>query len=132
MGIVLVLVMFGWFSKRTSKLDFKSKRVAYLGLLGLIAFSFVLNTYIETVLRWENGVAGVDLLAHFQGAEAIANGTPLNQLYKVNYRFALQFSNLGYLLYALFLSVVSFFPVIISERFSLQFMYIIQCIIAVW
>ena len=132
MGIVLVLITLGLFSKRTAKLDLRSKQIIYLGLLGLVAFSFILNEYMETAYQWENGVAGADLLAHFEGAKALMNGTPLTKLYTINYRFALQFSNLGYLLYAFLLSVVSFFPVIISERFSLQFMYIIQCIVAVW
>jgi hypothetical protein len=131
MGIIIFALAMVLFSHRLKKTDSKTRIGLWLALFGYAIFSIILNTYLKYVFGWEYGVPGADLTAHFNGAQAISEGTPLKNLEYVNYRFALQPSNIGYLIYAYFLAFVAFCPTIISIQFSLYLFYLIQAMAAI-
>lgn len=130
MGLIILGIFLCFFHKRIQEISNKEKMCAVILLGLLIVFSIILNRYLEAAFGWEYGIPGADMTAHYEGARAIADGTKLEDLGLVNSRFALRFSNIGYIVYAYFLAIVSFMPVIISVRVSLQIMYIIQAVVA--
>ena len=130
MGLFALAIAFILFAKRI-KSSGEVKFLAIGGFFCYIMFALILNAYSEVMLGWEYGVPGADMAAHLDGAIAISNGTSIFDLYQVSSRFQLQFSNIGYILYAYFLAIVSFMPVIFSIRFSLFIFYTIQCMVAI-
>ena len=131
MGILIFIFAAVLFWRRISKTDRKTSLILLFSLVGYIAFSLILNMYLEYQLGWEYGVSGVDLSAYFECAQAIQDGTKLKELADINFRFELRFSNIGYIAYAYFLYLVSFAPTIFSIRFSLQIMYTVQSMAAI-
>lgn len=130
MGIVFLgfaLILFYFRIRHTGK----TQILLWGSFVLFFLFAIILNTYLESVYHWEYGVPGADLSAHFKGARALANGTKLKDLYLVNSRFALRFSNIGYILYAFFLAIVGFIPMSMPVMFSLYLVYAIQCLAAV-
>lgn len=131
MGIIIFVLAVFLFWKQISKYNTKTRFVLISVLAGYIIFSLILNSYLENVYLWEYGVPGADLTYHFRAAQAISNGVSLNDLGYIADRFVLRPSNIGYIVYAYFLALVSFCPIIISINFSLQIFYAIQSIVAI-
>ena len=131
MGIFLLAGALILFEKQVKKNGPKAAYVLNLALVVYIVFSIILNDYLQYVYGWEYGVAGADLLAHFEGARALAEGTKIIDLHNVAYRFEISFSGITYILYALLVKIIAFSPVIVSYRVSLHLMYTLQMIIAV-
>ena len=131
MGIIILLLFIYYFEKKIKHNDSKTILWLHLILFLYFLFSLFLNYYLEHFCGWRYGVAGVDLTAHFNGAEALSKGHSINELYKIAHRYEISISGFPYILYAYILRIVSFTPVIISYKFSLQFMYVIQLILAV-
>lgn len=131
MGIFLLAGALILFENQVKKNGPKAAYVLNLALVVYIVFSIILNDYLQYVYGWEYGVAGADLLAHFEGARALAEGTRIIDLHNVAYRFEMSFSGITYILYALLVKIISFSPVIVSYRISLHLMYTLQMIAAV-
>ena len=128
--IILLCAVF-LFEARLRPLQNKDKLTIHGYLLLYMVFGLILNWYLKNVFRWEYGIPGVDLTAHFNGAKALAEGVPIDQLYRVNFRFEIGFGAIGYILYAAFLALVSFSPQIITVEFSLALFYFIQMLAAI-
>lgn len=131
MGIILLAGALILFENQVKKNGPKAAYVLNLALVVYIVFSIILNDYLQYVYGWEYGVAGADLLAHFEGARALAEGTKIIDLHNVAYRFEISFSGITYILYALLVKIIAFSPVIVSYRVSLHLMYTLQMIVAV-
>ncbi len=131
MGIFLLAGALILFENQVKKNGPKAAYVLNLALVVYIVFSIILNDYLQYVYGWEYGVAGADLLAHFEGARALAEGTKIIDLHNVAYRFEISFSGITYILYALLVKIIAFSPVIVSYRVSLHLMYTLQMIVAV-
>lgn len=131
MGILFLGFFILYFEKKIKRNDSKTILWLHAILLCFIIFSLLLNSYLEHICGWKYGVAGADLTAHFNGAKALSEGVGLKDLHKIAYRFEISLSGLPYIIYALVLKWISFSPVIISYRFSLQVFYTIQLMLAV-
>lgn len=131
MGILILGVFIVYFERKIKRNDSKTILWLHAVLLCFIILSVILNSYLEHVCGWQYGVAGADLTAHFNGAKALSEGIDLKDLDKIAYRFEISLSGLSYIIYALILKWISFSPIIISYRFSLQVFYTIQLILAV-
>ena len=131
MGILILILFVCYFEKKIKRNGNKTRLYLNVILGCYIIFSIILNYYLEYVYGWDYGVAGADLTSHFNGAYALSNGYNATNLYKIAYRYTFSISGLPYIVYAYILKWVSFSPVIISYRFSLQIFYTIQLIIAV-
>ena len=131
MGIVFLLVSGFLFHLRIKH----EKRRDYLMIWGAVllyfCFSLFLNWYMRSVLGWENGISGSDLLTYFRAAKAIANGTGIDQLVRIHEVFDGSFTNLGYLIYVIFIFATAFIPVIFNLEISLQILYCIQAFAAI-
>ena len=77
MGIILLAGALILFENQVKKNGPKAAYVLNLALVVYIVFSIILNDYLQYVYGWEYGVAGADLLAHFEGARALAEGTKI-------------------------------------------------------
>lgn len=131
MGIVFLLVSGFLFHLRIKH----EKRRDYLMIWGAVllyfCFSLFFNWYMRSVLGWENGISGSDLLTYFRAAKAIANGTGIDQIVRIHGVFDGSFTNLGYLIYVIFIFATAFIPVIFNLEISLQILYCIQAFAAI-
>ena len=131
MGIFIFAVVFFFFEKRIRQNGAKAFLIINAVFISYIIFSIILNDYQESVYKWQYGVPGADLTAHFEGAYALAHGVKIKDLHNVAYRFTLSLSGITYIIYAIILQIISFSPIIISYRFSLHLMYTIQIMLAI-
>lgn len=131
MGIVFLLVSGFLFHLRIKH----EKRRDYLMIWGAVllyfCFSLFFNWYMRSVLGWENGISGSDMLTYFRAAKAIANGTGIDQLVRIHEVLDGSFTNLGYLIYVIFIFATAFIPVIFNLEISLQILYCIQAFAAI-
>ncbi len=130
MGLLITGIIFILFLKYIQTKDGDTQRAILGSFVVLFIFSWVLNWYLEYVMGWEYGIPGADLQNYFEAAKALNNGVSLSQLGNIKWCFELKISNVGYILYAVFIRLIAFTPTIISIRFSLQMVYLIQIIIS--
>ena len=127
MGLLITGIIFILFLQTK---DCDTQRAILGSFVVLFIFSLVLNWYLEYVMGWEYGIPGADLQNYFEAAKALSNGVSLSQLGNIKWCFEPKISNVGYILYAVFIRLIAFTPTIISIRFSLQMVYLIQIIIS--
>ena len=130
MGLLITGIIFILFLKYIQTKDGDTQRAILGSFVVLFIFSLVLNWYLEYMMGWEYGIPGADLQNYFEAAKALSNGVSLSQLGNIKWCFELKISNVGYILYAVFIRLIAFTPTIISIRFSLQMVYLIQIIIS--
>ncbi len=128
MGLFLIIISLFFLRKKLLKQENIIRVLTVFSMILFFILSLLFTYYLEEVIGWDYGVPGADLTAHFNGAIAISKGTPLKELYKVDERFALSFSQIGYILYAYFIAFVSFTPTIFDIKFSLTIFYFLQII----
>lgn len=130
MGLLITGIIFILFLKYIQNKDGDTQRAILGSFVVLFISSLVLNWYLEYIMGWEYGIPGADLKDYFNAARALSSGVHLNQLGNIRWCFELKISNVGYILYAVFIRLIAFTPTIISIRFSLQMVYLIQIIIS--
>lgn len=131
MGLLITGIIFILFIRQIQNEDGDTQRAMLGSFVVLFVFSLVLNWYMEHVIGWEYGIPGVDLRAFFDAAQALSKGTKLTELGSIRFCFEWKLSNIGYMLYVIFIYLIAFTPTVISIRFSLQLIYVIQIIVAI-
>lgn len=138
MGVVILGTALYIFFRKWKK-QYRILRCApFIVLIVFLISGIAMNIFQEDVQGWQYGIAtargvpGTDFLYHYEAAEDLANGAGLNDLGNIAIRFGFSLSNAGYLLYALFLRIILFTPVIINRQISLAICYGIQMIAAIY
>lgn len=104
----------------------KQQSFVLFAFIAYLVSSFLFNYYLEHSIGWDYGIPGVDNLAHFEGARAIAEGRDLSKVASSTTRFSLNPESFGYFIYAYFLYFTLYFPTIIDLHINLAITYYIQ------
>jgi energy-coupling factor transporter transmembrane protein EcfT len=131
LGLLITGIIFILFLKYIQTKDGDTQRAMLSSFVILFIFSLLLNWYMEYIIGWEYGIPGVDLRSFFDAAQALSDGTKITELGPIRFCFEWKLSNVGYILYVVFIYLIVFIPTIISVRFSLQLIYMIQIIVAI-
>lgn len=131
MGLLITGIIFILFLKYIQTKDGDTQRAMLSSFVILFIFSLLLNWYMEYIIGWEYGIPGVDLRSFFDAAQALSDGTKITELGPIRFCFEWKLSNVGYILYVVLIYLIVFIPTIISVRFSLQLIYMIQIIVAI-
>lgn len=138
MGIIIFGAALYMFFLKWKK-QYKILRYApFIVLLVFFISGIAMNVFQEEVQGWQygiataRGVAGTDFLYHYEAAEDLANGVSLSDLGNIATRFTFSLSNIGYFVYAVFLRIVLFTPMIINRQVSLAICYGIQVVAAIY
>ena len=124
--LVAICISICLVKKTNSILGNKLQSFVLFAFISYLLLSVLFNCYLEHSIGWDYGIPGVNNLAHFEGARAIAEGRDLSKVASSTTRFSLNPESIGYFIYAYFLYFTLYLPTIIDLHINLAITYYVQ------
>lgn len=122
MSLIILFILLYIFKKKLTNIDSKIVPMFVGFIIIYVIYLFQMWNYNQNILGWEHGIAGSDMLNFFEAASLIKD----KDTYLLGWHFSSGFSGIGYRLYAYFVYIMLYLPIIISIDVNIFIMLVCQ------